>query len=110
MATDGQGKYAAALDAGERKRLREQGRQWLDAQHKWLAGLLDGTAPPLWNKALDLEHWQQDPDLASVSGDAIARLPEGEQEAWRQLWKGIADTLPKAREKTGKEQVPAKKP
>ncbi len=111
LAAAGQGADAANLDDNERKRLREQARLWLDAQHKQLAGLLNEPSPRILDRVRkDLEKWQRDPDLASVRGDAIAKLPEVEQEAWRQLWKDIANTLTKAREKTSAELKPQKNP
>jgi hypothetical protein len=37
-----------------------------------------------------LQHWQQDPDLAGVRGEAaLAKLPETERPPWRDLWKQV---------------------
>jgi hypothetical protein len=44
-----------------------------------------------------LSHWQQDADLASVRGDAIVKLPEAEQAAWRKLWQDLVPVLVKAK-------------
>jgi hypothetical protein len=37
--------------------------------------------------------WQQEADFAGVRGDALAKLPEGERQAWQQLWADIEQTL-----------------
>jgi hypothetical protein len=40
-----------------------------------------------------LQHWQKDPDLASVRGkEALAKLPEAERQVWQQFW-GEVETL-----------------
>jgi hypothetical protein len=44
-----------------------------------------------------LQHWQQDPDLASVRGDkALAAMPAEERDAWRKLWADVAALAEKA--------------
>jgi hypothetical protein len=44
-----------------------------------------------------LKRWQQDPDLAGVrDAEDLARLPEDEQKAWRELWSDVAALLKKA--------------
>jgi hypothetical protein len=41
-----------------------------------------------------LRHWQRDPDLAGLrDAAALARLPEAEQVACRQLWIDVARAL-----------------
>jgi hypothetical protein len=41
-----------------------------------------------------LRTWRQDPDLAGVRGDvALAKLPEAERRAWRQLWSDVWQLL-----------------
>jgi len=105
LAADGKGVDTANLDASEKKRLREQARLWLEAQHKQLAGMLASPSPRLWVKVRDdLGHWQQDSDLAGVRGDALARLPEEERQAWQKLWSAITDTLASARKNTALEE------
>jgi hypothetical protein len=37
-----------------------------------------------------LAHWRSDPDLVSVRDDAaLERLPEGERDPWRALWREL---------------------
>ena len=41
-----------------------------------------------------LEHWQRDPDLASLrDADAIGMLPAAEQARWHKLWADVATLL-----------------
>ena len=48
-----------------------------------------------------LSHWQDDPDLSGLRGEAVlARLAEAERAAWRMLWADVEDTLAKAKGKT----------
>jgi hypothetical protein len=47
-----------------------------------------------------LRHWQTDPDLAGVRDkEALAALPEAEQEAWRKLWADMEELLKSLEEK-----------
>jgi hypothetical protein len=39
----------------------------------------------------------QAPDFAGVRSAALAKLPEAELQAWRQLWADVAETLARAR-------------
>jgi hypothetical protein len=49
-----------------------------------------------------MRHWLADPDFAGVrEPEAIAKLPEAEQQDWQKLWNDVADTLKRAQEKTG---------
>jgi hypothetical protein len=46
-----------------------------------------------------LQHWQTDPDLASLRDPApVAKLPELEQEACRKLWSDVEVLLKKVQE------------
>lgn len=41
-----------------------------------------------------MRHWQNDVDFVGVRGpDALAKLPETERPAWRQLWADVEQTL-----------------
>jgi serine/threonine protein kinase/Flp pilus assembly protein TadD len=95
LAAAGQGKDAAKLDDEERARLRRLALEWLRADLAAWRGLLDKE--PDKRRAVIVQrmrHWQGDPDLAGVRGpEALARLPEAERPAWRELWAGVAGTL-----------------
>jgi hypothetical protein len=56
-----------------------------------------------------LQRWQQNPDRASLRGDTLAKLPEAERKAWRQLWADVADTLARARGQATAEKPSDKK-
>ena len=45
-----------------------------------------------------MRYWQQDSDLAVVRGEALAKLPEAERQAWQKLWEGVAALLRRAEE------------
>ena len=73
-----------------------------------------------WGKRLDknpemakpavaqtLAHWLEDTDFNGVRGaEALAKLPEGERDAWQQLWKDV-ETL---RERSQAKEKPTTKP
>jgi serine/threonine-protein kinase len=115
LAGCGQGQDAAGLDAQERARLRRQARDWLCADlDAWGKVLQKGPDQARAAAAGTLRDWQEDTDLAGVRGPgALAKLPEAERQAWRQLWTDVADTLARAREKgrpEGKKPSPAEAP
>jgi serine/threonine protein kinase/Flp pilus assembly protein TadD len=94
LAAAGQGKDAADLDDRERARLRQQALAWLRAD---LATWTDFLArePELSGEAVRraLRHWQRDTDFDRLRGDALAELPEVEQQLWRELWADVERTL-----------------
>ena len=45
-----------------------------------------------------MRHWQEDADLATVRDrDALRKLPEAEQVAWRNLWAQVNTLLARTR-------------
>src|SRR5262249_10112778 len=88
LAGTGPGKDAAMLSEPERVRWRQQALTWLRAD----LGRLDkdvqsGQGGPRQAAAKVLQHWLRDPDFTQVrDAAALARLPEAEQQAWRDLW------------------------
>jgi tetratricopeptide (TPR) repeat protein len=91
LAGCGQGRDADTLDVKERARLRQQALDWLRADLTAWGKLLDKNpemAKPA--VALMLAHWLQDTDFNGVRGaEALAKLPEGERDDWRQLWNDV---------------------
>src|SRR5262249_790162 len=85
LAAAGKGEDAAKLDDKERARLRQQALTWLRAD---LAAYTQLVANPANRQAVAqrLAHWQKNADLASVRGDALAKLPEAERQQWQTLW------------------------
>ncbi len=106
----GKGKDADQLTDKDRARLRRQALDWLRADLEATRGLLDKQANQASSAAgvvKVLHNWQVDSDLAGVRGpEALAMLPEAEQQPWHKLWADVADTLARAQVKT----VPEKKP
>src|SRR5262249_61092352 len=93
-------KGARTPDAGERTRLQQQGRTWLQASLNSWDNLVRADAPDgralVWER---LEAWQSDPNLASVRGDEnLKNLPEAsERVAWKELWSNVDALLQRAR-------------
>jgi serine/threonine-protein kinase len=90
-----QGRDTAGLDDEERARLRRQALDWLRADREAWDRYLDKV--PEKGRGLvanQLRHWLWDPDFAGVRGpEALAKLPEAEQQPWQQLWDDVADML-----------------
>jgi serine/threonine protein kinase/tetratricopeptide (TPR) repeat protein len=96
LAGCGQSQEAGKLDEKVRVRLRRQALDWLRADL--------GAWDQLLKKNPDQAHacmpqvlriWQQDADFRGVRGDALAKLPEPERQAWQQLWTEVEQTLKK---------------
>jgi tetratricopeptide (TPR) repeat protein len=97
LAGCGQGEDAAPLKEQERARLRRQALTWLRAELALRAKPVAGSRPGDRDAARQaLKHWLEDPDLAGVRGEALAKLPEAERQPWRQLWADVAETLARA--------------
>jgi tetratricopeptide (TPR) repeat protein/tRNA A-37 threonylcarbamoyl transferase component Bud32 len=90
LAAAGKGEDAAKRPEGERAKLRQQALTWLKGDLAAWTNLAE-KGPPQARTAVKqkLRHWQQDPDLAGVRGDALAQLPAAEQDAWRKLWADV---------------------
>src|SRR5262249_42672988 len=97
----GQGQDATRLSEATRARWRKQALEWLQADLRlWTMQLKSGT-PQTRGLALEtLRHWQRDPDLAGLRGEAaLAKLLEAEREACRKLWADVDALLKQARDK-----------
>jgi tetratricopeptide (TPR) repeat protein len=87
LAGCGQGEDAAKLNEQERARLRQQAREWLQADLMAWGQVLDKV--PDKARAIvakQIQHWLADPDFAGVRDAALAKLPESERRDWHQLW------------------------
>jgi hypothetical protein len=98
LAAAGKGQDAADLTAGQKAELRRQALGWLRADlARWPDRLRKTTPQNRIAAQRALRHWQQDADLSSVRDQAaLAKLPVGEQQAWRRLWDDLAALLPQA--------------
>jgi serine/threonine protein kinase/Flp pilus assembly protein TadD len=105
LAGCGRGKDADKLDDKERARLRQQALDWLRADlAAWQMRLVN--APDKGRPAVRqvLRYWKQDSDLAGVRGEALAKLPEAERQAWQRLWDDAAALLRRAEVKSSAEK------
>jgi tetratricopeptide (TPR) repeat protein len=104
LAGCGQGQDAAGLDDAERVRLRRQALDWLRADLAAWGQLLQKRPEQARAQVQQkLRHWLQDADFAGVRGDALAKLPEAERLAWRQLWADVEQTLRRVNDKDTKD-------
>jgi serine/threonine-protein kinase len=101
LAAAGQGKDAIMLDDGERAGLRQQALDWLKADlAAWTALAESGKSEDRQMVLQKLKQWQTDPDLSGIrNGDAVAKLPTEEREAWQKLWAGVAALQNKVQDK-----------
>jgi tetratricopeptide (TPR) repeat protein len=111
LAGCGQGQDAGGLDEKERARLRREALDWLradlDAWRRLLEKVPDWARPSVAQQlvAQQMQHWQQDRDLAGLrEAAALAKLPAEERTACTQLWADVAALLKKAEEKAAQEQ------
>jgi tetratricopeptide (TPR) repeat protein len=101
LAAGGHGKDAAKPDDQTRARLRRQALAWLRADLTAWALLAEKAAPQARQQARRrLRHWRQDPDLGGLRDKAeLARLPEAERRACRELWAEVDALLRRAQPK-----------
>jgi tetratricopeptide (TPR) repeat protein len=91
LAASGNGDDAASLDDATRERWRQKALDWLRADLARLANALPTSQPAERGQILQqLQWWQRDRDLAGIrDAEAIAKLPESEQQSWRTLWNDV---------------------
>jgi tetratricopeptide (TPR) repeat protein len=97
---NGQGKDAAGLSIPGRARWRQQALAWLRADlARWTTILEMGTPQARAAVQQTLQHWQRDPDLASIREAAwLVNLPDNELQPCRQLWAEVEALLKRAGE------------
>jgi tetratricopeptide (TPR) repeat protein len=85
-------------DAAKAK-LRSQALEWFKAElDSWSQALDKKSGQDRRSVVRVLEYWKVDRDLAGVrDGDALAKLPEADQKAWRAFWAEVDALLKKAR-------------
>jgi Flp pilus assembly protein TadD len=98
LAGCGQGNDAARQGDKEKARLRQQALDWLktDLVH-WSSLAQSSKADDRTLVRQTLQHWQEDSDLAGVRGDALAKLPQTERDAWKKLWADVEAVLARTR-------------
>jgi tetratricopeptide (TPR) repeat protein len=100
LAGCGQGEDAVKPDPKERTSWRKQALDWLSADLAMWSKQLDTDKPEARARVRQtLQSWQYNLQLAGVRDEkALAKLPEAEQQAWRQLWTDVAALLKRAAE------------
>jgi serine/threonine protein kinase/Flp pilus assembly protein TadD len=108
LAGSGQGKADNQADDNERARLRPQALEWLRADLAAYSKLLDEVPDKAAAVTRQrMQHRQQDRDFVGFRDpEALAKLPEAEQTAWRQLWADVAAMLERTQPKPGTEKRP----
>jgi tetratricopeptide (TPR) repeat protein len=101
LAGCGVGKDDPPLGEERRAGWRRQALAWFRADLALQTKELSSNAPLTRATAQQtLYHWQRDPDLAGLRDEAaLAKLPEAEQAACRQLWADVQKLLEQARTK-----------
>ncbi len=80
-----------------RAKLRGQALDWLRIElDAWSRHLGSGRPGARGMTVQGVAHWRLDPDLATVRGEALARLPEPERKGWQALWADVDALLKKA--------------
>jgi tetratricopeptide (TPR) repeat protein len=101
LAAAGQAEDAKNLPDKVQLMLRRQALRWLRADLALYAKLAERDDPTARRAVRQgLEHWLEDTDLISVRDKAaLERLPDGERDAWRQLWADVEALLQRVSEK-----------
>ncbi len=98
LAGVGEGEDDPPLADTARAKLRQKALEWLKAELGTWAEVL--TAGPAESKAVlpqTLKDWKTDADLAGIRDEKeLARLPDEERAAFKQLWKDVDQLLTKA--------------
>jgi hypothetical protein len=101
LAGSGLGKDGPRPDEADRAKLRGQAQAWLRADLESWSNVLqgEGGSEPArkLGVARTLASWKEDSDLAGIRDEAaLAKLPEGEREAFRSLWADVEALRKKA--------------
>ena len=98
LAASGQGKDDPPHDEAAKAKLRNQAREWLNAELAAWAKVLDSGPAELKAKvAPTLQHWKEDTDLVGIRDEKeLAKLPEEERTALKTLWHDVDQLLARA--------------
>jgi serine/threonine-protein kinase len=91
LAGCGKGKDNPPPDDASKVKLRRQALDWLKAELAACSKTLESGAPQARPAVVStLEHWKEDSDLAGIREPAaLARLPQEERAACKQLWSNV---------------------
>jgi serine/threonine-protein kinase len=95
----GVGREMPPYDAKARAAWRKQALDWLRADlSQWAKEMDKGNSKASKEAREKLLHWQKDVDLTGVREEKeLAKLPEAEQQAWRQFWAEVTAVLERAK-------------
>ena len=101
LAASGAGKDDPPPDGAAKARLRLQALDWLKAEMFAWAKLVESGPPQAKSFiAQTLKHWRDDPDLAGLREEKqLAKVPEEERAALKQLWNDVDGLLIKVGER-----------
>ena len=101
LAGCGKGKDDPPPDDASKVKLRRQALDWLEADlAAWSKVLESGPPQARPVVAPTLKHWKEDTDLAGIRDDAaLAKLPQEERAACKQLWGDVDGLLSKVFER-----------
>ncbi len=86
------------LPPSDEAKLRGQALHWLLSElDTWKKHLENASVVQRRIVVLKLHHWQTDPDLSGVRGEAINKLPESERAKWKSLWQSAAEIIEQAK-------------
>jgi tetratricopeptide (TPR) repeat protein len=104
LAAAGKGEDAGKLEAEEKSHLRQQALAWLrDNLKQYVKQLEDAEAKSRTAVQQTLQHWRNNPGLASVRDkEGLAMLPDPERRAWEQFWADVEDLRKRVRETKSK--------
>jgi len=80
---------ADATKPADRLRYSKLARSWLALDSDYMAKVIPDGAATAATALKNLRRSLEDPDFASVRGDALKALPEPERGAWQALWAKI---------------------
>ena len=97
MAASGKGKDEPSPDEAAKTKLRKQALDWLKAElsaWKRVSIIIEPGNKELVAK--NLTHWKEDAELAGIRDEQdLAKLPEEERAAFKQLWNDVESLLTK---------------
>jgi hypothetical protein len=95
LAASDQGKDVPSPDDAAKAKLRQQAREWLQAELAAWTKILDtGPAEMKAKVAPTLQHWKEDADLVGIREEKpLAKLPEEERATWQAFWAEVEALL-----------------
>jgi serine/threonine protein kinase len=98
LAGRGRGEDAKSQEEKEHARRRRQALDWLRADLAAWGRLLEKVPAKACAAVMQqMQHWQNDSDIAGVRGsEALGRLPAAERPGWQKLWQEVEELRQRA--------------